>query len=60
MWTSPTLWNHLTDGIQALDSSDCEQLRSKTKEYETVEIWIEEGVDIGSIIKDFVLSEVVL
>jgi hypothetical protein len=35
-------------------------LKTRTKEFEIVEIGVKEGVDIGSGIKDFLISNVVL
>ena len=40
MWTPPALWNHPVDGFE---------------HFEVVENGVEEGVDLGSGIKDFLL-----
>ena len=44
MWTPPALWNHPVDGFE---------------HFEVVENGVEEGVDLGSGIKDSLLLNVV-
>jgi hypothetical protein len=45
--------------IQALGASACKQLQMMTKEFEIVEIGVEEGFDLGSGIKFSSFSNVV-
>ena len=44
MWTPPALWNYPANGFA---------------HFESVEIGVEEGVDLGPAIKDSLLSNVV-
>ena len=44
----------------ALEASTCSQLRIKVKEFEIAKIGIEEGVDLGSWIKEFMLPNLEL
>ena len=46
--------------IRALEAWACEQLCIRTKEIEIIEIDVEEGVDLGSGIKDSLLPNMVL
>ena len=46
--------------IWAVEAQACQRLRSKTKEFEIIEIAVEESVDLGSGHKDSLLPNVVL
>jgi hypothetical protein len=46
--------------IQALEARACYQWQITTKEFEIVEIIVDEGVDLSFGIKDFLLPNVVL
>ena len=70
-WWGPSKFNSITIYEANVDTSNyvelsnwwiwaCQHLWIRTKEFEIIEIIVEEGVDLGSGIKDSLLPNVVL
>ena len=55
-WTPSALWNHPASGFEHQKLEHISKMQTRTKEFEIVEISVEEGVDLGFRIKDFFFS----
>ena len=60
MWTPAPLWNRLADGFEHWKFEQVSNYKSGPKNLKIVHIKVEEGVDLGFGIKDFLLPNVVL
>ena len=60
MWTPPTMWNHLDNIFKHQKLKKVSNYKSRPKKFEITTIGVEEGVDPGPKIKDYMHLDLLL